>query len=371
MLSSQNHWRAFFGFIPVCLMLFTTCKTEKTEENEETGPLSNLTPGVWTEIAGNSSTNTSAANYSAYHSDYFPVSATMVLRSARVFRSASSGYSAWLQRSYDGGFTWAKSGVAGSFYRFYWVNNDTLALVFLDDGFLNSSLYYSYDGGVSFSGLRTHDPDPTFTYRSNFTKAIDFSKTGIPYLITETEWSGFYLGKIVQDSIHFLLKDSLYNFQTGYSKTEFLLSTPNDKSLFFIRTDPDSSALYTSQDSGQTFQTLPLPSGDLITALIFRNDKEGFLATGKGSGQIYHSQDGGATWQLLNQSFPSGIKTIHQQFGKFYLLSFDSKVYESTNGFNWTLFTEVPVSDIEHFLFLGAPDNGFVTTEGALYRIRN
>lgn len=357
------------------MLLFIACEKESPEQAVtspvEVDPLDTLEPGVWTMIAGESSPNPSTSHSSAGHSAYLPLSRINVVRSMGLFLSASSGSIAGVQRSTDGGFNWTgSSGGEGSFYRFYYVNQDTFAFVLLDDVFKYSRLYYSYNGGANYSYKRTHDTDPRFTYRSNNTKAFDISSSGIPYFITETEYRGFYLGKIIGDSIHTLYKDSLTNPSFNWGGTNFFMSSPSDRSVFFIRQDPDSSAFTATQDSGQSFQHRLLPTTDSVTAMIFLNDHDGIITTGMGSGKIFSSNDGGVNWQLSNQSFSGGVKSVRRQNGRLYLLTFDSKIYHSINGLNWTFYTEVPIAGIENFLFLGDPQDGFVSTEGALYRIR-
>ena len=321
-------------------------------------PLDTMKAGVWYKIANASSSPTNSTSQIG-HALYFPVNEDNVLRSTDQYLSPSSGRRAGIQTSTDGGFNYNSGWKPGSkFYKFFDVNNDTLAFVVFDE-YHYSRTYFSTDGGLNYNGGYSHDDNgPTLV--DNTTKAIDVTSTGKCYFITETEDFGYFLGRFDGNSKSKLFADTLS------SEASYTLSVVNGSTLFFTRQNTDSAAFYRSTDGGQSFEALNLPTTRQVYGLLFFNTTEGILTADYG--ELYHTTDAGSTWTKL--PFPSSLSLskLVQQNGKYFILTGDGQIYESSDGLSWTFFDQPPVNGIRHFHYFGTTEKGMIGTDHGLYR---
>ena len=91
-------------------------------------------------------------------------------------------------------------------------------------------------------------------------------------------------------------------------------SLPANAGATFVLIDPaqpervyaaDDTALYRSDDAGQTWQpaTQGLPEGGVATLALDPRQPQALYAA-MADGSLYGSEDGGATWRLLAETGP-------------------------------------------------------------------
>ena len=216
--------------------------------------------------------------------------------------------SGFLYRTEDGGFTWAKSETPFSGGDIEFLDADSgwmLADLGVGAGSNAVAIYRTDDGGANWTLAFTNDPNQA---NAGDSLPLGGLKGGIAPLNTQTAWvygiiyapGTVYLyrtddgGETWSAVTSVSLPEGAENADLSVDQVEFL--TPNDAFMTLrVASDESKLAVYTSNDSGDTWSLTPtlIPQGG---SADFLSATEAVIYNGE---QFYVTRDAAYTWNII------------------------------------------------------------------------
>ncbi len=246
--------------------------------------------------------------------------------------------------------------------------------VYLATYYSPNGLFYSNDGGTTWSGLpatadhgagRAVEVNPTtgttYALLGDLLVSDDnFATYEVAYEFGSGGWDLLY----AQSALFVTANDEIYkstddgeNFtQTTICEDETVWSLASDgTSLYALcyNYDTEVSTLYESPDTGATWTNLDIASDGVAGAEIvevnqFNNDL--YLIPSSTGGTTYRSADSGATWSELASAPLTGNMSFDST-GRIYV----GWYYSDDNGSNWTSFGTG--GDYNHIIYVDPTDD--------------
>ena len=276
----------------------------------------------------------------------------------------AGGSSQYILKTIDGGATWTKIVTVNTF------PSSTVAINFLDEntgfafrGF--SDLLRTSDGGATWTISQV--PDELYAvYFINKTTGFGCGDDGVAYRTDDGGVTWKWIGASVRIDAYDLYSTYFFDGNTGFTvgargrilKTTDGGTTWNTYAATYLNVNslavPDANTayatvgntVYKSDNSGQTWQQLPITSNDFIQNCYFFNRDTGIVTSSRYA-YLYKTYDGGNTWKKINPyqyvyDYVTYLQFFDDKNGVMNLSSWAANILLKTNdaGETWSVLWE-------------------------------